>query len=189
MLIPLGIIASAGVSAGSFDLLETQVLGSSQTTITFASLSGLGSTYKHLQIRAVTRNTSTAGGGNTYGANGIIRFNGVSTSSYRTHYLQGDGSSAVSGDYGSVTGVYVQDLGGSWDSNTANQFAASVIDILDPFDTNKNTTTRGLTGVSRIQLDSGAWFNTAAITNITITQDGSQFKQGSRFSLYGIKGA
>lgn len=187
----LGFFATAGAggAVGSFDLLETQVLTGTQATITFSNISSYAGTYQHLQIRAVTRNTSTVGGGNTYGANGIIRFNGDSASNYRTHYLQGDGSTALSGDYGSVPGIYVQDLGGTWASNTANIFAASVIDLLDPYETTKNKTTRALTGVRRIQLNSGFWNNTAAINALTITQDGSQFAIGSRFSLYGIKAA
>lgn len=190
MLIPLGFLAASGVSAGSFDLLETVTVGAGGTTsISFTSVSSYASTYQHLQIRAMVRNTSTAGGTNSYGANGIIRFNGDSGTNYRTHYLQGDGSGVYSGDYTPVPGIYVQDLGGTWDSNTAGIYAASVVDILDPFESTKNKTVRSLTGVRRIQLDSGFWNNTAAVNAITITQDGTAFKQYSRFSLYGLKAA
>ena len=43
----LGFFATAGAgAAGSFDLLETQVLGSAQASVTFSSL-GTYSNYKH----------------------------------------------------------------------------------------------------------------------------------------------
>ena len=148
--------------------------------------------YQHLQIRAVTRNTSTAGGSTVnYGANGAIIFNNDTNDSYRTHYLQGNGSSLASGDYLSNSVAYIPDLGGVWDTHTADAFAVTTIDILDAFDTTKFKTLRAVsafsTGGRRVILSSASWRSTSAITRIQITQDGNAFKLGSRFSLYGIK--
>lgn len=186
---------SSGAGASSdYELISTTVLGASQATITFTN-SGTWTPYKHLQIRAVTRNTNAAPGSTVnYGANGVIRFNSDTGTNYRAHYLQGDGAGATSGDYGAgITCAYIPDLGGVWDSHTANSFGAFVIDIAD-WAGAKNKTIRSLGGFmdggKRVALASTAWFSTAAVTTISISEDGgaSGFKTGSRFSLYGLKG-
>jgi hypothetical protein len=198
-LIPWGIWAASGAgsgaSASAYELISTTVLSANQTTITFTN-SGGWTPYKHLQIRAVTRNTNAAPSSTTnYGANGVIRFNSDATAgNYRAHYVQGDGAGVISGDYGaSITCAYVPDFGGVWDSHTANSYGSFVVDILDWAGT-KNKTIRALGGFvdggKRIALSSTAWFSTATVTTITITEDGgsSGYKTGSRFSLYGLRG-
>ena len=75
----------------------------------------------------------------------------------------------------------------------ASTFTAGVIDILDYANTNKYKTLRTLNGgdangSGNIQIESGSWRNTAAITSITLTHNGSGFTQYSSFALYGIKG-
>lgn len=181
------------VAPYAYELIETVTLTNPQTSVTF-NVSGLGAEYRHLQIRSVTRNLSTAGGSTVnYGANGLIRFNGDATAgAYRAHYIQGDGSGAASGDYGAGnTGAYVPDLGGVWDTHTADAHCAVITDILDPFQTTKNTAIRSIagfvTGGRRVTSSSALWNNTSAVTSITITQDGSSFKAGSTFRIYGIK--
>jgi hypothetical protein len=179
-------------STDSFELIGTVALTANQAAVTFT---GIPQQYKHLQIRAVTRNTSTAGGSTTnYGANGLIRFNGDATAgNYRAHYMQGDGASASAGDYSTGnTGAYVLDMGGVWDTHTASAFEATIIDILDATSTSKNKTIRCLngfvTGGKRVSLSSAVWMSNAAVTSLTITQDGSAFKAGSAFYLYGLRG-
>ena len=70
-----------------------------------------------------------------------------------------------------------------------------IFDILDYTNTNKNTTTRALTGNETngtagqaILFSSGNWRNTAAITSILIYPSSGNFSQYSSFALYGIKG-
>jgi hypothetical protein len=77
-------------------------------------------------------------------------------------------------------------------SGTASAFGGSILDILDAYNTNKNTTTRSLSGMTisgynRIVLGSGSWRNTAALTSISITDVFSSILAGSSFSLYGIR--
>lgn len=193
MLIPLGIISASGVSAGSFDLLETQVLGSSQGSVVFSSLSQYSGTYKHFQIRGTTRTNRTAADSDPI----VLQFNGITTSSYSRHriigYNIGGTTGLVSNAAASQNSIMLSEampVSGS----TANAFGAFVTDILDPFDTNKNTTVRTLAGMtaswSSIELSSGGFFSTAAISSIVISPlVGTQLAAGSRFSLYGIKGA
>lgn len=186
-------VAGAGGAAGSFDLLETQVLGSSAASVTFSSLSTYSGTYKHFQIRATTRtNRSGADSDPVY-----LRFNSDSGSNYTRHALGGynfGGTSAVySNAATSQTSLFLAEAM-PVASSTTNAFGAFVTDILDPFDTNKNKTVRTLVGMnaawSSVELRSGAWLSTSAVTSILIAPlVGTQLVAGSRFSLYGIKGA
>jgi hypothetical protein len=177
----LGFFATAGAgagAAGSFDLLETQVLGSTAASITFASLNTYASTYQHLQIRMA--------GSTTSGINWVdIQFNGDTGSNYSRHELRGNGSSVTS----SASANYDSYLFGIW----GDAPGAAVVDLLDPFETTKFKTGRALSGwvgADGVQLTSGSWRNTNAISSIQIKNNGSAiFKIGTRFSLYGIKAA
>jgi len=172
----LGFFATAGVSAaaGSFDLLETQVLTGSQASVTFSSLSTYASTYQHLQIRAVARTTQAANHGLVY-----LDFNGGAGTI--GHYLLGDGSSVSSDDSDSRAGFVT---GANF---AANGFGAIVLDILDPFETTKNKTARSLSGPGLgIYMASALWASTSAVTSLTLRST-ANFVQYSRFSLYGIR--
>lgn len=186
----LGFFAAGGAAqaSGAFDLLQTTVLGSDTSSVTFNSL-GSFSNYRHLQIRAVLKTSD-----NSVGRPGI-RFNGVSSAgSYRAHRLIGDGSSVVSQTDGTTTEIRL-------DKVTANEaptesFTPVIWDILDFSSTSKNKTVRSLHGYNNIaafdyhvQLGSGVFLSTNAITSIVISPFyGTNFKANSRFSLYGLKG-
>jgi hypothetical protein len=181
----LGVLQAqaAGQVAGTFELLETQVLTSAAASVTFSSLSTYSAEYQHLQIRMVCR---SARGSEDYLQ---MRFNGDTGSNYSNHYLEGNGSSVGSSGSANQTQMY---QGVSASSNlAANIFASFVIDILDPFETTKFTTSRTLGGFATrsIGLNSGNWRNTDALTSITLRhQVGDNLVTGSRFSLYGIRG-
>jgi hypothetical protein len=73
-------------------------------------------------------------------------------------------------------------------------YMALVLDVLDFSSTTKATTARALWGNSttnskRVGLSSGGMFLTDAITTINCWSNGGGWVAGSRFSLYGIKGA
>jgi hypothetical protein len=187
----LGIFSAAGVSgavASDYELIESYILGSSQSSITFSSLGTYSSTYKHLQIRAVGRVTDSEFGS----GDGInVRFNGDSGANYSNHQLFGTGSSVLSNAASSQNQTILQRFTDA--ASTANAYGAVVCDILDSFSTTKNKTIRLLGGnannSSFIFLNSGAWYNTASITSIYLAPNvGTNFATGSRFSLYGIKG-
>lgn len=180
-----GILASSGGAAGSFDLLETTVLGSA-ATVTFTGL-GSYSDYKHLQLRMVTRSNSTTNNIN-------ITFNS-STTGYAWHRLWGNSSSVQSGNSTNENSIQLSQVLTPSD-HTANAFSSQVIDILDFSSSSKNTTIRALGGNHSssgggtsflIGLFSGLWNNTAAVTSISLTVSGGNFAANSRFSLYGVK--
>jgi hypothetical protein len=189
MMIPFGILSAAGVSdeAGTYELIETQILGSTTPSITFSSLGTYSSTYKHLQIRAVIRNTSSGGIGTS-----LLRINADTGSNYAWHRLGGYGSGSAESAAGtSQTSMFVGMV--PYADQAANAFAASVIDILDSYSTNKNKTVRSLQGIpggtnAAVELRSGVWLNTASITSISLTAQEFDYSIGSRFSLYGIRG-
>jgi hypothetical protein len=187
MLIPLGFLAASGVSAGSFDLLESQVLTGTSASVVFSNLnSSYGSTYQHLQIRATTRNTGSSNGNAV-----IYRINGDTGANYSWHWMFGNGSNVQSSGDANQTSIF--DYSTVASDETANAFAGLVLEILDPFETTKYKTVRGLAGRStsrnHISLFSGAWRNTNALTSFSLAPSSGSWAQYSRFSLYGIKAA
>jgi len=187
MLIPLGILASSGGgAAGSFELISTTILSTTAASVTF-STTGLGSTYKHLQIRSTIRTDKSVG------QSTFVRLNGDSGSNYAFHSLVGNGSSVTSNATTSYTSA-VMYLGSTPGTNTTTGvFEPGIIDILDAFSTSKNKTLKAVNGnqsnvVTNLRFTSGLWMNTAAITSILISPETNNFIAGSRFSLYGIKG-
>jgi hypothetical protein len=184
-LFPLGILSAAGAGGadlGSYDLLETQILGSATSEIVFSSLATYASTYKHLQIRFSARSSSGA-------INLRMRINGNTGSNYAWHFLEGNGSSVGSGSGATQTQMSLGVV-----ATTANQFSPGVIDILDSYSTTKNKTVRSLQGAqsggsSWIGLHSGLYNSTDSITSVTLIAGPSDtWTSASRFSLYGIKG-
>lgn len=183
MLIPLGILASSGGgAAGSYELISTTVLGSSQASVDF-DVSTFASTYKHLQIRFAVRGARASGSEDLR-----MRFNG-STSTYSVHYLYGQGSTVYSASdpFGSM---YLGTHPASTD--TANVFGVGVVDILDPFSSTKNKTIRALNGrtstSNTVMLVSGAYLSTTVVSAISLYGQNANLATGTRISLYGIRG-
>ena len=177
----LGIIASQNYSrvtdTGDMFPISTVTVGSGgAASVTFSSIP---STYTHLQIRITEAYSGS-------GFNPRVRFNSDTGSNYSWHYVLGDGSSASAGAAANTTGMFLN-------SNTAlSTMTVHIIDILDYANINKNKTIRVLDGYDAngsgfIDLWSGNWRNTSAVTSISI--DAGTFAQYSSFALYGIKGA
>lgn len=175
--------------SGAYDSIATTTLGSNTSSVTFSSIP---STYTHLQIRWIARDSGTS---NNFRAI-KLQFNSDTGSNYSQHILFADGSSAtaysaVSDDSAGTDGV----AGVIPDSaKLASSFAVGVWDILDYANTSKYKTARllvgcDLNGSGRISLSSGLWMNTNAITSLTITDNNDSFVQYSQFALFGIKGA
>ena len=189
----LNVIAGlmAGGVAASTNSYESIATVTVTTAVSSISFSSIPSTFKHLQIRGIARSANAAAA-----EQGKLQMNGdTSASNYAFHSLKGNGSAASAEGYG--TGV-VAGVAGVFriTANTAgsNIFGVTVVDILDYTNTNKYKTVRILTGQDQngsgdIQFNSGLWLNTAAVTSLTLTMQGSgNFMQYSSFALYGIKG-
>ena len=186
----LGIIASgisgSKVVTNSYESIATVTVGSGGTSS--VSFSSIASTWTHLQLRIMARSSSASSGG-TYMT---MRFNSDTGTNYSMHDVGGDGSSAFAEAYTTLDQIYVNRV--VRDGTTASIYGVMIIDILDYANTNKYKTTRTLggfdaNGSGRIDLDSGNWRNTNAISTITLTatNGAENFLTNSHFALYGIK--
>lgn len=167
-----------------FESIATAVGTGSSGTITFSSIP---STYKHLQIRFL-------GLQNQFGGQGVrMRLNSDTGTNYVRHNLLGSGGAVV------ATGATTQDhipvcarSGGLPTSTTIG--GVSIIDVHDYASTTKNKTVRVFDGFDNntasgeIDLTSGLWLNTNAVTSVTLFMDSANWTTASLFSLYGIKG-
>jgi len=198
-LFPVGSLsAGAGepVALDAYELIRTTILGSATNDVVFSGLGTYASTYKHLQIRAVMKSTSTF----AVLVNTALRINGNSGGSdYSYHRLVGTGSAVASqanynGQDRIVIGSMVASGGGG--ATTTNQYGAMVIDILDAFSTTKNKTVRSLSGAvsgdsnaRRVDLNSGVRLSSNSIDSLSIISINisDELAPGSRYSLYGIR--
>ena len=192
-LIPLGILSSAGgVAFGTYELISSTILGTATSSVTFSSLDAFNADYKHLQVRMVGRSNRAA-------AMEYIKItlNGDTGSNYSWHRLSGQRSGGVTYNPASIAATSqarMEALRFTSASAVANAYGAIITDIVDAYSTTKNKTIRNLGGAfattndSQVELSSGNWRNTNAITSINIAPGGgTTFNTGSRFSLYGIR--
>lgn len=171
----------------AYDLISTTVLGSDTSSVTFNN-SGAWDSYKHLQIRATMRGSDSSV---SYPG---IRFNGVSSETYSWHALVGNGSSVGVEGQSIKTLIRLHRI--TANEATAGNFTPAIIDILDVNSTSKNKTVKVMHGYASPQSfdnyvveTGGAYLDTYPVSSISVgIFYGSNFKTGSRFSLYGIKG-
>jgi hypothetical protein len=167
------------VAGGDFESIATVTVSGSRSTVTFSSIP---QTYQHLQLRGITPFDIRDG-------SFVIRFNGDTTSSnYRWHWLYGQGSSALA--FTPVAAPPGIEIGYDTNINTNSQIGKAMIaDILDYSSTAKNKTLRSLCGVDvngsgNVEVASGLWAQTSAITSITIQHNGNLSPSG--YGTYGL---
>lgn len=165
----------------TYEPIATTTLGSSQTTVTFSSVSG---SYTDLVLVA-----SFSLANSVYQP--ILRFNSDTGSNYSATALSGNGSSAVSSRHTNQNGIYVNPGAG-----TGSTLAQPLIWICNIM--NYANTTTYKTAVNRfnnagniVNAEVGLWRNTAAITTVSLTAESGSgdFQSGSTFTLYGILAA
>ena len=166
---------------GSFESIGTLTVGAGGSGA--VSFNSIPQTYKHLQLRAMSRNS---------GDNISLRatFNSDNTSIYTLHELYSGGASVATASQVNIA-YYPCALSGP--ASISGVFGVSITDILDYTNTNKFKTARTLTGYDAngggyVELTSGVWRSTSAITSITIVPNAGTMAQYSHFSLYGVKG-
>ena len=177
---------------GTFESIATATADASgSATITF---SNIPQNYAHLQVRGFIRSDKSA----DTNADLYLYLNGdTSANSYTRHHIRGNGATASSLGWGNGGSAPVAGEAPAA-SSAANVFGATIIDILDYTNTNKNTNVRTLHGddqnsgssASNVWFTSSLWLNTNAVTSLTFTlQASTNFVQYSSFALYGIRGA
>ncbi len=174
----------AGTVPSSEYLITSTLLDANTPSLTF-DVSSFAGVYKHLQIVIAARTDRAL-----HVDSAMIQFNADTGTNYRAHYLIGNGTTVISAADAQGDRIYAARISGN--NAGTSVFGTGICDILDPYSSTKNTTTRALAGYtsgsgSEVYLFSGLWMNTAAINSIRIFPNiGSNFVAGSRFSLYGV---
>ena len=173
---------------GAFVPIASATGTGSSDTIIFTSIP---QTYQHLQLRCIQRGTGSVASLISY----KISFNSVGGTSYDFHELTGNGSTVSAAGFTNDSGISVRSI---VDRGLilSDAMTASVIDIHDYASTIKNKTVRWFAGIDtnnasygKINIGSGLFRDTTAISSITITNGGINLSTSSTFALYGIKGA
>jgi hypothetical protein len=169
--------------ANTFELIASYSATGSVSSIDFNSIPG---TYTDLVLKVSLRNALA-----DVWDNADIAFNG-STTTYTNLQLRGNGTTATSAK--STTQPAVNYWHVVSNSATASTFGNAEIYI--PNYTGSNNKSVSIDSVteqnatsSAATLTAGLWANSAAITSIKITGNGSNFVQYSTAYLYGVKNA
>jgi len=166
--------------ASTYTPIATTTLGSAAASYTFSSIP---STYTDLRL--VITGTSVG----SY-ADIDLRFNSDTATNYSWHNIY-SGNSTI-GAQGSANATSIRVTPQLY-GEVATYAHVSIIDIIDYANTTKYKTMRSIAGSndntttqSGIDLFSGSWRSTSAITSIDITNASVNFQSGSTFALYGI---
>lgn len=165
-------------SLGSGLISEIVVPSGGSANIDFTSIPG---TYRHLELWYAARSEGTA-------TDLMLRFNNDSGANYGVEVLRGGGTGASAATVAGSTSANIVSIaatGGTYDGMGK---------IMVPYYATGAFTRTAISeyalhdGTNRVVgTFAGFWSSTAAVTRITLfTQSGSDVKEGSIFSLYGV---
>jgi hypothetical protein len=175
-------LAAAGGPA--YESIASATGTGSSGTITFSSIP---STYTSLQIRYNA--IQTGAGGQAL----RMQVNSDTGSNYARHLFRGNGTGTVQ-SIGSASSTFISLSANGVGLDTVYP-SSGIIDIQDYASTTRYKTVRDFGGKdnnttsSGVNLNSGLWMNTAAITSISLLIPADSFTTDTTVSLYGIKGA
>lgn len=159
----------------TYDLIASNVLSSTTSSVTFSSLNSIAAGYRDLIV--VISGTMTSNN------SAWIRFNSDSGSNYNRVWMQGDGSTTASGLSANQAQIYISSTD-AFSSTNINQVQIQLFDF--------NTTDKHKAGLIRVDRSDAVtsalafrWASTSAITSILIDGDGD-YASGTTFYLYGI---
>lgn len=163
------------MATSTYDLIDSQVLSSSTTEVTFSSLAA-----GYRDIIIVCDAIPTSGEALPL----AIRFNGDTGTNYPWVRMGGDGSTAYSFASSSVNRIYAYGPNLGTDQRTG--FIAQVMDY-SATDKHKSVLIRTNAADSDVTAYAGRWANTSAITSITVTGvNTNAMGAGTTIYLYGI---
>jgi len=168
------------MSTNTYVALQTQVLSSSASSITFTSIP-----QTYTDLRLVVTLTSA-----TNGSSPAMRFNADSGTNYSNTYISGNGSTASSNRLSNQSLAYLASATGT--ATGSPMFVTG--DIFSyagsTYKTYLSTASNVSGAAGGVERDVGLWRNTAAITSITIILDTSaNFAIGTTATIYGIQAA
>ena len=153
----------------TYDLIASNVLTSSASSVTFSSIPA---TYRDL-VLVVTLVAST-------NSTALVRFNSDSGSNYSYVRMQGNGSTATSASGSSLTSLWEQGA----DENP-NQYLLQIMDY-SATDKHKTVLTRHNRPAAAVWGLASRWANNSAITSISFAAASGTYNSGSSWYLYGI---
>ena len=170
-----------------YQLLQTHTVSGTEANVIFENLTtSYGSDFQHLQVRATMRTNR----GSTGDAS-LMRINDSSASVYSTYTVR---NNAVYNPTFSTTTTYLGDIVSNIDE--AYNYATMLLDITDPFESDKNTSFNCMIGGNNFgsgQTNNTCWgggvFGATTAVNKLDFYSLSQWVAGTTFSLYGIKAA
>jgi len=156
----------------TYEPIATTTLSSTQTTVTFSSIS---SAYTDLRVVCVAKDTA--------GGTAQIRFNNDTGANYSYTFIYGTGSSATSALATGTTFIAVSQA-------NATELCMWAVDIFSYAGSTRKTclsfSASDQNGSGRTSQYVGLWRSTSAINRIDIITNGSGFASGGTFTLYGI---
>jgi hypothetical protein len=167
----------------TYTLISSNVLSASAVSVTFSSIPA---TYTDLVVKISARK-------DTSNPTVFVRFNGVTTSSYKYQDLQATGS-VLSGAT-STAAQFSLTGGNNMSTDVSETFSNAELYIPNYIETQRksflsSTAREGITLLSadnNLGVISGEFSETAAISSILLTTLSANFVSGSSFYLYGIK--
>lgn len=184
-----GFGAASSTAAGDYESIATVTLGSNSTRVIMSSIP---QTYKHLQIRLLSRSTRSVARESAW-----ISFNGdydAGSGLYTTHIVTANETSSGGANIVPTQGGLPIAVIPAANASSGSMFGGAVIDIFDYTSTNKLKVVKSLcgeeqNGTGTVRQVSGVWRNTNAITSLAFdTQAGGDLVTYSSFAIYGIKG-
>ena len=170
---------------GSMYPLGVFTLSANQTTISFTNIP---QTYTHLQLRIFARQAGSWSEGSYFS----LRMNSDSGNNYASHHLRGIGSGTPTSSANTSSNlIFVNRITNA--SQGTSIFGASIIDILDYRNVNKNKTIRYFSGFDNngsgeVAFGSGLWMNSStAVSSLQLGVDTGDFVTNSTFTLYGVQ--
>jgi len=178
-------LSSSFAPVGAYDALATITVPSGGAGV--VTMTGIPSTYQHLQIRVSARLTSVNPTNYMW-----FRLNGESSSSYNLHQWISFGVSSSSSYNGAATFGIAERLAGG--GAPTNVFGAIILDIFD-YNSSKLKTIKSLGGVESnsnntngsVYFNGNIFNNAQAVRSIDFAQETGNFVENTIISLYGVK--
>jgi hypothetical protein len=159
-------------------------------TVASVTFSSINQDFQHLELRIFGRTDKTS----TNQSTAKIVANGDTGANYSFHQQYGTNNTAGNNgsNAGTINGFAMQTF--TTNLCTANFFGSGIGRLYDYSKSTKNKTWNSFGGSLNNDTNglvnstmNSAWFNTAAITSLTITtNDGSNWLAGTQIDLYGI---
>jgi hypothetical protein len=160
--------------ATTYEKIQSTTLSSTATSIDFNSIAGTYTDLRLVLVGTCSANVSL-----------LLRFNGVSGTSYSLTYLNGNGAGPNTTSLGSLDGIILA----GFQTNLTNIF----MDTIDIFSyagsTNKTVLSlmaNDRNGAGEINATVGLFRSTSAITSVSILPNSSTLASGFTATLYGI---